>query len=47
MTLSEAKNALTSKNLNYIYSGSGKVVSQNIAEDVTIEQGTVVTIRLQ
>ena len=47
MTLSEAKNALTSKNLNYIYSGSGKVVSQNIAEDVTIEQGTVVTIRWQ
>lgn len=32
MTLSEAKSALSSKNLNIFYSGSGKVVSQNIAE---------------
>ena len=47
MTLSEAKNALASKNLNYTYSGSGKVVSQNIAEDVTIEQGTIITLKLQ
>ena len=47
MTLTEAKNALSSKQLNYVFSGSGKVVSQNIAQDVTVEQGTIVTIKLQ
>ena len=32
MTLSETKNILKEKNLNILYSGNGKVVSQNIAE---------------
>ncbi len=47
MTLSEAKSALADKNLNISYSGSGKVVSQNIAEGVSTEQGTIITVTLQ
>ena len=47
MSLSEAKSALSKKNLNITYSGSGKVKSQNIAEGETVEQGTVITIKLQ
>ena len=46
-TLSEARQKLSEKNLNVSYSGSGKVVSQNIAEGVSIEQGTIITIKLQ
>lgn len=46
-TLSEAKSELADKNLNIMYSGSGKVVSQNIAEGTTTEQGTVITIKLE
>ena len=33
MTLSEAKAALNNKNLNIKYTGSGKVISQDIAAD--------------
>ncbi len=47
MTLSEAKSALSDKNLNILYSGSGKVVSQSIADGTTVEQGTIVTLRLE
>lgn len=47
MSLSEAKSSLTSKNLNISYTGSGKVVSQNIAEGTSVEQGTVITIKLE
>ena len=47
MTLSEAKQRLSEKNLNVLYSGSGKVVSQNIADGVSIEQGTVITLKLE
>ena len=47
MSLSEAKYVLTSKNLNYIYSGSGKIKSQNIAEGSTVEQGTVIILKLE
>lgn len=46
-TLSEAKAALTEKNLNFIYSGSGKVESQDIAEGESAEQGTIVTLKLK
>ncbi len=45
-TLSEAKSLLAEQNLNIMYTGSGKVVSQNIAEGTSAEQGTVVTIKL-
>lgn len=47
MTLQEAKSALSDKNLNVTYSGSGTVVSQNVAEGVTVEQGTIITIKLE
>lgn len=47
MSLSEAKSALASKNLNYVYSGNGKVKNQSIAEGETVEQGTVITLKLQ
>ena len=47
MSLSEAKTALARKNLNYIYSGSGKVKSQNVAEGTTVEQGTIVILKLE
>lgn len=47
LSLSEAKSALASKNLNYTYSGSGKVKSQNVVEGETVEQGTVITLKLQ
>lgn len=47
MTLSEAKSALASKNLNISYTGSGKVASQNIIDGVTVEQGTIITITLK
>ena len=46
-SLSEAKSALAEKNLNYTYSGSGKVKSQNIAEGTTVEQGTVIILKLE
>ena len=47
MSLSEAKSSLATKNLNVSYTGSGKVVSQNIAEGTSVEQGTVITIKLE
>ena len=47
LTLSEAKQKVSEKNLNISYSGNGKVVSQNIAEGVSIEQGTIITIKLE
>ena len=47
MSLSEAKSALASKNLNYTYTGSGKVKSQSIAEGTTVEQGTVIALQLK
>lgn len=47
MTLSEAKSALAEKNLNFLYSGSGKVVSQSIKENETAEQGTIITLKLE
>lgn len=46
-TLSEAKDALSDKNLNLTYSGSGKVVSQNVAEGVSVEKGTIITVKLE
>ena len=47
MTLSEAKSALADKNLNYTYSGSGKIKNQSIAEGETVEQGTIITLKLE
>ncbi len=47
LTLSEAKSALSDKNLNVSYSGSGKVVNQSTKEGEMIEQGSIITIKLE
>ena len=43
----EAKAALAEKNLNISYSGSGKVVSQDVGEGQTAEQGQIITVKLE
>ena len=45
--LSEAKSELAGRNLNINYSGSGKVVSQDVPEGTSIEQGTIITLKLE
>ena len=47
MSLSQAKNALESKNLNIKYSGSGKVISQDPTAGTSVEEGTVISVILQ
>lgn len=47
MTLSQAKNALSSKNLNIKFTGTGKVISQDPGENTQVEEGTVVNVILQ
>ena len=47
MTLSEAKAALKNKKLNIKYTGKGRVTSQSIAVDTSVEEGTVVEVVLQ
>lgn len=46
-TVSEAKAALKEKNLNIKISGSGIVVSQDIAAKTSVEEGTVIGVTLQ
>lgn len=38
---------LTEKKLNISYTGSGKVVSQDIGEGQTAEPGQVITVKLE
>ena len=47
MTLSEAKAALWNKNLNIKYTGNGRITSQSIAADTSVEEGTIVEVVLQ
>lgn len=47
MSLSQAKNALQSKNLNIKATGTGKVISQDPIAGKSVEEGTVVTVTLQ
>lgn len=47
MTLYEAQNAASSKNLNIKSTGSGKVISQDPAADSPVEEGTVINVILQ
>ena len=47
LTLSQAKNSLKSKNLNITYEGTGKVSSQSVAANSSVEEGTVVHIVLK
>lgn len=46
-TLVEAKTALADKDLNISYSGTGKVVSQDIEAGTTVEKGTIIKINLE
>lgn len=47
MSLSQAKNALSAKNLNIKTTGSGKVISQDPTAGTSVEEGTVITVILQ
>lgn len=46
MSLAKAKNTLKQKNLNLNYSGSGLVVSQDIKANSTVEEGTIINVKL-
>lgn len=46
-TLAQAKNSLKSKNLNISYTGTGTVISQDIAADTSVEEGTIIHVTLQ
>ena len=46
-TLSEAKSALADLKLNILYTGSGKVKSQDKQEGESLEQGSIVTLKLE
>lgn len=47
LTFTEAKAALSKKNLNIKVKGSGIVTSQDIASGTSVEEGTVVSVTLQ
>lgn len=47
MTITEATNALKSKNLNITYEGSGVVISQDYTKGSTVEEGTVIKVTLK
>lgn len=47
MTLSQATNALRSKNLNIKATGSGKVIAQDPIAGKSVEEGTVINVTLQ
>lgn len=47
MTLKEAKEELAKKNLNISYTGNGKVKSQDKGEGDTVEEGSIITIKLE
>ena len=47
MSLSQARNALSSKNLNIKSTGSGKVISQDPTAGTSVEEGTVISVILQ
>lgn len=46
-TLSDAKAILADKNLNIAYTGSGKVVSQDVKEGNSAEIGQIITVKLE
>lgn len=45
-SLSQVKNLLKAKNLNFSYTGSGTVVSQDPIADTSVQEGTVIKINL-
>ena len=46
MSAAQATNSLSSKNLNIVIDGHGIVISQSIAANTKVEQGTVITVTL-
>lgn len=46
-TLAQARNTLSSLNLNLKFVGSGTVFSQDIPKDTSVEEGSVITITLK
>ena len=46
MTLSQAKRELKKKNLNISYTGTGVVTSQSIKAGTSVEEGTIVNVKL-
>ena len=47
MTLTKAKNTLKDKKLNYTYTGTGRVKSQSINANTSVEEGTVIELVLE
>ena len=47
MTLAQAINSVRAKNLNISYEGTGVVVTQDIAFDTSVEEGTIIHIVLE
>ncbi len=45
-TLSQARNMAKSNNLNITYEGTGTVISQSITVDTSVEEGTVIELKL-
>ena len=46
MNLAKAKSTLKEKNLNINFSGNGLVISQDIKADDTVEEGSIITVKL-
>lgn len=46
-TLAQARNMLSSLNLNLKFVGSGKVFSQDVPMDSSVEEGTIITVTLR
>lgn len=46
MNLAKAKSTLKEKNLNINFSGNGLVTSQDIKADDTVEEGSIITVKL-
>ena len=46
MTLTQARATLKKKNLNISYSGSGLVTSQDIKTNTSVEEGTIINVKL-
>lgn len=47
MTLSKAKNTLKDKKLNFTYTGTGKVKSQSVSANTSVEEGTIIELVLE
>ena len=46
MTLTQAKRSLKQKNLNISYTGTGLVVSQDIKAGSSVEEGSIIEVKL-